>query len=828
MKVINKLPLAVAIATGISAAPSLVLAQSLNLLEEVVVTARRVEESAQDVPISMTVYQQQQLDNRNIVVASDLAAYTPSLSVNTRYGPEKTSFSLRGFNQDQSTAPTVGVYFADVVGVRAQGGTTSGNTVGAGTFTDLQNVQVLKGVQGTLFGRNTTGGAILLVPTKPTDKFGGYIEGSTGDYDMRRVQGAINIPMSDTFRIRASFDDNDREGYMRNRSGIGPKDYNDVNYSYARLSAVWDITPELENYTIVHYSNSDTNGYAGRLVLCDRNPAFPPDPAFSFTKLNTTLSACDQIDRQEARGDSLYDVEVNNRDSYLELKQWQFINTTTFVASENLTVKNTVSYGEFSESARFSLNSDNFVVSPAMALFGLTPGTPYQHILLDVMPGADNSAQSTITEELQFQGTSFDDRFTWVIGGYLEFSDPDGWNSGRTSIFANCDSPSQLDCDASALGFGLISQSRTKLEFENHGIFAQGTYDITNKFALTVGARMTFDEIRGESEGTRYTFAPIPGVGTIPVSQTCNDSLNHPGVDVLASGDLSLCNTKITNKSEEATWLLGLDYRLSDDTLLWSKYSRGYRQGGINFTNPGLETWEPESVDSYEIGLKTAFEGDVHGFFNISAFYNEFTDQQVFGALIAKPTSGLAGGAGIINAGESEIKGIEIDASATFFRSLRFDLGYTYLDTEIKELTPPTLSPDSPFSAIIPTAEKGSPLTLTPENKLSLTATYLVPMDESLGNLSVGATYTYAEEHVANGSVPAEVGVIPDVDLVNLNVNWNNAMGSPVDVALFVTNVTDEEYPTNTSGGFVSGGYDAIYMGPPRMWGARLRYNFGE
>ena len=99
---------------------------------DIIVTARRVEERLQDVPISMTVFNAEQIQNRNIQVASDLATYTPSLSVNTRYGPEKASFSLRGFNQDQSTAPTVGVYFADVVGVRAQGGTTSGNSVGAG------------------------------------------------------------------------------------------------------------------------------------------------------------------------------------------------------------------------------------------------------------------------------------------------------------------------------------------------------------------------------------------------------------------------------------------------------------------------------------------------------------------------------------------------------------------------------------------------------------------------------------------------------------------------------------------------------------------------
>ena len=213
-------------------------------IDEIIVTARRVEESLQDVPISMTVLTPEQITDRNIVVAADLATYTPSLSVNQRYGAEKSTFAIRGFTQDQSTAPTVGVYFADVVGVRAQGGTTSGNTVGAGAFTDLQNVQVLKGPQGTLFGRNTTGGAVLLVPQKPQDSLGGYVEATGGDYDMRRVQAALNVPMGEAFRMRLAVDSNQRDGYMKNQSGIGPEDYNDVNYDYARLGAEWDITLE--------------------------------------------------------------------------------------------------------------------------------------------------------------------------------------------------------------------------------------------------------------------------------------------------------------------------------------------------------------------------------------------------------------------------------------------------------------------------------------------------------------------------------------------------------------------------------------------------------
>src|SRR5690606_29443342 len=127
-----------------------------------------------------------------------------------------------------------------------------------GAFFDLQNVQVLKGPQGTLFGRNTTGGAILLVPTKPTDRLEGYIEGSLGNYDMHRLQGVLNVPVSDTFRVRAAVDWQEADGYLKNRSGIGPDALGNTNYISARLSIVGDLTPDLENYTIARYTKTDT------------------------------------------------------------------------------------------------------------------------------------------------------------------------------------------------------------------------------------------------------------------------------------------------------------------------------------------------------------------------------------------------------------------------------------------------------------------------------------------------------------------------------------------------------------------------------------------
>lgn len=845
------LMLGVAITGTSVAAPA--LAQSSEVLNpgDIIVTARRTEERLQDVPISMTVYSGDQIEKRNIAVASDLAAFTPSLSVNTRYGPEKATYSIRGFNQDASTAPTVGVYFADVVGVRAQGGTAGGNTVGAGSFTDLQNVQVLKGPQGTLQGRNTTGGAVMLVPSKPTDVLEASVEGTYGNYDQRRVQAMFNAPLADTFKVRVAIDRNERDGYMKNRSGSGPRDYNDVNYFYGRLSVVADLTPELENYTIFHYSRSDTNGYASRYESCDRDPDDPRlvNPAtitpsrpggtnYSLSRYYASLSACAQIDRQAARGDGPLDVEVSADDPRIFLRTWQVINTTTWQASDTITLKNILSYGEYREQSAFSLNSDNFVIPDTeitryyAARGGPRPGQPWSFIQLGTQPGHDAAAESTMTEELQLQGRSADGKFNFVVGGYLEFSRPIGFNQQRTGIYGNCGDPGTLSCtgglplsNASPLSGAIFSESRTKLKFDNHGVFAQGTYNFTDQLSMTLGGRWTFDKIDGYSESNRWVFLTLPNGVTIPGPRVCNDVLNHPDVVLPPTGsaDLSACGTRIVNKSNKPTWLIDLDYKPTPDTLVYAKYARGYRQGTVNFTNPGLETALPEKVEAYEVGAKLTFRGALPGYFNIAGFWNDFSNQQVFGALISRPDSGLAGGAAIINAGKSVIRGVEVDAGVSLAQGLRLSAGYTYLDTKLKELTTPVLPANSPFEAIIPRGVIGGPLTYSPKHKLSLSADYSVPLGENVGELDLGAIYTFTAKQFVDGN-----NRIPGYSLLNLNAGVRDIGGTGFDVTLFGQNVTNKKYRVSSGGGFESSGINDFLYGVPRVYGVRLKYAFGQ
>ena len=796
-------------------------------LSDIIVTARRSEERLQDVPISITVYNQEELTKRNIAVPTDLATYTPSLSVNQRYGPEKASFSIRGFNQTNNTAPTIGMYFAEVVGVRAQGGTTSGNTVGAGAFTDLANVQVLKGPQGTLFGRNTTGGAILLTPQKPTDDFGGYAEGTYGNYDQVRLTGAVNVPLADTFKVRLSAERNSRDGYMKNHVPGRTKDFNDINYFYGRLSIVGDLTPNLENYTIVHYSRSRTHGYASHIDTCTSGAAG---------------AACQvQLARQTARGDGPYDVENSLINPYEHLTQWQVINTTTWNASDTLTVKNIMSYGEIRERLNLSYLSTN-LTTPS--------GMPFTLFHTDgAGRGTYSAKESTFTEELQLQGKSANERLSFVVGGYLEFSRPQGFSTNISANFLNCISAEDLNC-TNPLGIvgTPFSETKTKLSFDNHGVYGQGTYNFSDKLSLTAGARWTFDKIVGEGQPTRFNISTAPGSYIDPrtgvsILRVCTDTVNHPnpaGTGGAIVTNSAQCSTTRVNKSDKPTWVIDLDYKPIPDLLLYGKYARGYRQGGINFNSVGFETWGPESMDTYEVGAKFSFDRGVKGYFNIAGFYNKLSDLQVLAQLIPTPASqraGISGASAILNAGKARSYGVEVDASLLFFDRLRLTAGYAYLNTKIVDVASSAELASklvgTPFQSANPQVAEGTGFLDTPKHKLSVDANYTLPLDESMGELSVGATWTYTSRVVTNFSDPEfvngfPVGITPSNNLVNLNLDWKEVGGSPIGVSLFVTNLTKEvvripnQFPFAFSQGAVHSGYMA-----PRMYGVRLRYNFG-
>jgi iron complex outermembrane receptor protein len=794
---------AIALGTGLTAAPA--LAETLEL-DEIIVTARRTEETLQNVPIAMTVFSQQQLAERNVTNGADLAIYTPSLTANTRFGADSTTFAIRGFTQELRTTASVAVYFADVVAPRGGGFITGGDGAGPGAFFDLQNVQVLKGPQGTLFGRNTTGGAIQLTPQEPTYEFEGYLEESAGNYGMRRHQGVINIPVSDTLQARFGVDNQKRDGYLDNVSGIGPDHFADMDYLAGRASLIWSPTEDLQNYTIYSYTDSENNGSIQGLFAC------------SSTGLAVVLFGPMCQSALEKTESSFYDVANDVPNPVSKIKQWQLINTTTWDVNDDFTVKNILSYADFMQTTRG-------------AAFGANLQYGDRHLWLfpaDTWHGIPSNSQETFVEELQFSGVVVDWDLTWQAGLYYEKSRPDGISGARTPVLSVCDplgeDSSTWNCSFALPGGGVNSNLGT-VEYVNQAAYAQSTYDISDEFRVTVGARYTVDRSYGDSRQIAYVFDPVTG--------------EQRGTNCIIYGadPSNGCSLKLRQRSEAPTWLIDFDYLPSPDVLVYVKYARGYRQGSVNIGAPaGLQKYDPEEVDAYEIGAKTSFSGQIAGTFNISAFYNDLSKQQL---QIGQVPCGLAALAGdvectppppgfvgpattsIENAGSSTIQGVEVDTTLKLTESLIYSLSYTYLDTHLGSLD---TTVGAAGYAALPAAVEGGALSFSPRHSVTTGLTYNVPIPMDWGNLSAGGTYTYVSEQISTAST---LGVLPSHHLVNVNLGWTQIAGSSFDAALFATNVTDEEYATYVPGLYDQLGMEFRVVGEPRMWGARVKYNFG-
>jgi iron complex outermembrane receptor protein len=773
-------------------------------LSEIIVTARRVEERAQDVPISMTIFTQRALTDRNIVSAGDLAAVTPGLAVDNEFGQDVTSFAIRGFVQQLNTTPSVAVYFDDAVGPRGGAvGEPAGSGVPPGSFFDLQNVQVLKGPQGTLFGRNTDGGAVLLVPKKPTSDFEGYVEGAYGNFDMGEVQGVLNVPLSDTVRVRLAVNHETRDGYENNISGIGPQDFSNIDYTAARLSLVVDITPDVENYTVGSYNLSVNNGLLPQLYGC--NPAEPL----------ATLYCPPLLKGIQASG--RYAVANNLPGSESFLKQYQVINTTTWHIADNLTVKNIGNYGLLETDLDSSLFGGYLGGGPLGTGAGLF-GSPFLTSTSDPTDeGARTTDQYTWSDELQLSGNLFNNKLTWQGGGYVERSGPKGELTGtRSGAFLTCPDILAFMCE----GPGLVDINTSTIHYNDLAAFAQATYAVLDNLKLTGGIRYTSDNTTATINQTDFSgynlFGPVSSYKTV----SCQVA-GVPGVTPANANGLG-CEQILEQNSHAPTYLLGVDYNPMQDVLLYGKYSRGYRQGSIApFALQGFQVYAPEFVNSFEVGEKTTFSGPISGTFDVSAHYNAFSDQQLLAGFI----SGGVPSAGIANAGKSRIWGIEVESTLVPIKPLTLGVSYAYLNTDLQSafVAAPPAGATISFPAVL-----GGDLPFSPKNKLSAYGTYRFPVPDELGNISLSANFTYTSSFLVTAANPAPYDIVGAYGLLGANLHWDSILRSPVDGELFATNLTNRFYYNNVTQLYTTPfGLQGGYPGEPRMYGVRVLIHFG-
>jgi iron complex outermembrane recepter protein len=712
---------------------------SPDALESVIVTARRREERAQDVPIAVNVYSEEVIAKQDIRNFTDLERMMPSVSTCcTRGGVSQFTF-IRGVNS------AVG-YFAEVPTV------LNGNAF----YFDIGNIQVLKGPQGTLFGIATNGGAVLNEPARPTDRFEGYAAATMGDYDRTTIEGVLNVPVSDSFRLRVGYQKHASEGYVydvTNKRWLGNEDY----YT-ARVSADWDITDRLKNYMVVNYHSSDR---VPEPLGVPYGPTAGIDPNGLFRTLlgpaavDGWIAQQTQLGRYQIVGTSVPGGPRN------VLEQTNFVDVTTFDLTDNLTIKNIVG---FVQTKGFSWTD--------------TDASPFRGFETS-FPTEFSGPSRQYSEELQLQGSAFDDKLTYVIGSFNRWTKQDEPAITYSYSLGN--------------RAGTLSQT----EGETNSVFAEGTYSldgIVDGLEFTAGYRYTWDT----REASQQRF-------------------NASGVRVssfAAEGEWA-----------QGSYRWGVQYTPFTSTMLYFTNSKGYSAGGFNLTAPvSDQRFDPEILDNYEVGIKSDWSiGDVRARTNLSVYYGKWDDIQ------AQVTTRCITATGPVlcqltrNAATGEIKGAEAEFTLIPFDSFQISGNVGYMDGEYTKFR--GLDPTGTFELDLSDRK----FLYLPEWKYSVSASYELPVPAPLGRFTLASTYSYtADINCCFTLGPPQYWTSnTSMDNLNASLRWDEVVGNPaLSAMLAVTNVLQNETLHGQWGGYETVGQYGRAVAVPRQWSVMLRYNF--
>ena len=582
---------------------------------EIIVTARRVQESQQRVPVAITTFSQESLERNRIQTLADLQQFVPSASVTGYNSQNQEWFTLRGQGQTGfETGGGVGGGPA-VVGYLAE---VPINIAGPGLYYDLASVQVLKGPQGTLFGRNTTGGAILFEPRTPTDRFEGNAQITLGDYGRRELQGAINLPITDGLALRIAGQVGHRDGYIHDV--VQNRDYQRRDFDSVRLGLKF-TKGDFENYLLGTYTDYRSNG-SGYILLF----ANPNNPA-----LVAALAA------QKALG-----IRQTQHSVTGEREKGQFltvIDRASFRLSDQLTLRNIASFTHYR-----TLRREDEDGSPLISLDSTGP-----------FPGDWQKDQKVFTEELQLQGKFMGDRLLLQTGAYYEHE-----SNPKNTTFSQQFAPTFF------LDTFRIDQSNT-----SKGLYAQGTLTLVPDLRATAGYRHTWDRVGfGFANAGSATQVPQPGDPCFSVfgsvypnnclisDHTKDDGSSYTlGLDWQASG-----KTLFYVVSRQG-------YKSGGFNIIATQ---------LGATNSAFFRYRPERVRDVEFGLKSDWSiGTARGRTNIAAYYSKYKDAQVLTAAVV----GSGGVQGVTaNAASATIWGLELENTLRPTTDVELNLVYSYMN----------------------------------------------------------------------------------------------------------------------------------------------------
>lgn len=599
---------------------------------EIIVTAQRRSETLERTPVAVSVVTAQSLAERAITTETDLQSAVPGLTVKTGQNENQLNFSLRGQSVDpfSSSRPSVLPYFNEV----QVGG------VGGTALYDLASVQVLKGPQGTLFGRNSTGGAVLYSSQKPRDDFGGYVTGRVGNFNAWLLEGALNLPLvTDTVLLRVAGQIQRRDGFQQNL--YRDERLGEIRRENVRVSLTLKPVEGLSNELVVDYGHSNGNSLTSVVynVLPLGAPAFVPfnflfspavDSAFGPGTWAAYLAAHPKADpagliafaaKQKARGPYVVNVDSPN---YYRQNKLIVSNVTALALGNNATIKNIIGY-----------------VRSRFRGAGEFDGSPYGGDANG--PDGRGGLIEQFSEELQILG-NLGGRLDYVAGGYYSHETDE---TRSTSVIF----------DLAPVSPPIVQINNGKFTNETYAGYAQGTYDLgLGGVKLTAGGRYSVEK-------TRFVRAADDTYVTSPL----------PAYDF---------NQRATFK--KFSWTVGIEDQVSSDLLLYAKSRRSFRSGGFNyfapptvgFGNVSGGAYRPEVATDVELGAKYRGNlGTVPVRLNLAGYTMWVKDiQRAFYAQIFGNLASIT-----VNVPRAKISGVELDGAIepTNWLTLGGSLNYT-------------------------------------------------------------------------------------------------------------------------------------------------------
>ena len=757
-------------------------------LEEVVVTARKREENLQSTPIAVSAFTERELAYRQIDSTDKLSDITPNLTFDSA-SPSSGSSStaqifIRGIGQTDFTPvtdPGVGLYIDGIYMARSVGGVLD--------FLDVQRIEVLRGPQGTLFGRNTIGGAVAIYSKKPEPDASGSVQIQVGDDDMRYITAKANMPVSEDLLTNFAISSRKRDGYVDRIFG-GPSTGDDDSLA-GRGSLLWTPTDNFELYATADATKIRENGTPG--VTGGVN-----DKASFGAMANGVLASCTAVninpnfDGSQPNGPptlpwinvgaggapgcltpDTFNGEYKSGGTFptkSDLDIWGASVEMTWNVNDWLTIKSITGYRDMDmESSR---DGDN------------TPGI--------IFATRDFYEQDQFSQELQFSGVAMEDRLKWLLGLY--YFEEDGFN--KNPVY---------------LPVGGI-QSGGIFDNESKAAFFQATYDMTDKLALTFGVRYTEDTKQFKPDQISYGDASSSGLFPNVFPNFAGFYLQSGGGPPLAAGERLATFAWFEEEFDDTNIMLNLSYQVTDDFMVYATYSEGYKGGGFDqrFTQFTAvpSSFDPETVESYEVGFKSdLLDSQVR--LNVAVFHTDYTDLQI---IIREGFNPIT-----YNGGEATIQGGEVELTWVPTDRWYVTTSVGYIDAEYDKL-------DSRVTTNLTPLDKSFKLVNTPELSAALGVAYTFDLGD-WATLTPRVDWSFHDEQ-ENDAINTPQIHQDSYDMLNASFALETNDGRWESLLSF-RNITDEEYIITGNSSFqTSAAYVEQVYGRPFEWSLSVKYNF--